>query len=333
MTILSGVKLKLYPNKTQKQTIEQTFGNSRFVWNQFRSMQENRYNAMIDDYNSYKEQAKENGDKIINPIYIDAYDMQKMLTSLKDDYSWLHLSDATVLQKTLSTLDRAYKNFFKKPDQFEKPKFKSRKHRSQSFTGKSNKQKSGKTSVYVAGPRYVYVPKLGFIKTSKTTRINGQIKEYTIIRESSGDYYISFQIEEPNRELLVKTKQLMGGDLGLTHLLTLSNGLKFPKFSPGQTLALSLNAQSKASKSMNRNSKILNTKELIYLIEKGIFDEDKYEVSDLFEFKNHEKRMKKSAKAQRKVANKRHDYLHKLTTTLVKAYDVLMTKQATITTL
>jgi len=38
MTILSGVKLKLYPNKTQKQTIEQTFGNSRFVWNQFKNM-------------------------------------------------------------------------------------------------------------------------------------------------------------------------------------------------------------------------------------------------------------------------------------------------------
>ena len=130
MTILSGVKLKLYPNKTQKQTIEQTFGNSRFVWNQFRNMQENRYNAMIDDYNSYKKQAKENDDKIINPIYIGDYDMQKLLTELKKENSWLHLSDATVLQKTLSNLDRAYKNFFKKPDQFEKPKFKSRKHRS-----------------------------------------------------------------------------------------------------------------------------------------------------------------------------------------------------------
>jgi len=59
MTILSGVKLKLYPNKVQKQTIEQTFGNSRFVWNQFRNMQETRYNAMIDDYNRYKKQAKE----------------------------------------------------------------------------------------------------------------------------------------------------------------------------------------------------------------------------------------------------------------------------------
>lgn len=58
MTILSGVKLKLYPNKKQKQTIEQTFGNSRFVWNQFKNMQENRYAAMIDDYNSYKEHAK-----------------------------------------------------------------------------------------------------------------------------------------------------------------------------------------------------------------------------------------------------------------------------------
>ena len=196
MTILSGVKLKLYPNKTQKQTIEQTFGNRRFVWNQFHNMQENRYKAMIDDYNSYKEQAEENGDKIINPIYIGDYDMKKVLTQLKKEYSWLHLSDATVLQKTLSNLDKAYKNFFKKPNQFEKPKFKSRKHRSQSFTGKANKSKSGKTSVYVAGPRYVYVPKLGFIKVSKTTRINGQIKEYTIIRESFGDYYISFQIIE-----------------------------------------------------------------------------------------------------------------------------------------
>lgn len=58
MTILSGVKLKLYPNKTQKQIIEQTFGNSRFVWNQFRSMQENRYKAMIDDYNLYKNTPK-----------------------------------------------------------------------------------------------------------------------------------------------------------------------------------------------------------------------------------------------------------------------------------
>lgn len=324
MTILSGVKLKLYPNKAQKQIIEQTFGNSRFVWNQFRSMQENRYEAMIDGYNQYKEQAKENGDKIINPIYIGDYDMQKILTYLKKEYPWLHSSDATVLQKTISNLDKAYKNFFMKPSQFEKPKFKSRKHRRQSLTGKTNKLKSGKMSAYVAGPRYVYVPKLGFIKTSKTTQINGQIKEYTIIRESFGDYYISFQIEEPDRELFVKTKQVIGGDLGLTHLLTLSNGLKFPKFSPGQTLTLSLKAQSKASKSMNRNSKILTTNELIYLIEKGIFDDDKYDASELTEFKNHEKRMKKSAKAQRKVANKRHDYLHKLTTALVKAYDVIV---------
>lgn len=169
MTILSGVKLKLYPNKAQKQIIEQTFGNSRFVWNQFRSMQENRYNAMIDGYNQYKKQAKKNGDKIINPIYIGDYDMQKLLTELKKEKPWLYFSDATVLQKTLSTLDKAYKNFFKKPNQFEKPKFKSRKHRSQAFTGKVNKFKSGNTSVYVTGNRYVYVPKLGFIKTSKTT--------------------------------------------------------------------------------------------------------------------------------------------------------------------
>lgn len=113
MTILSGVKLKLYPNKAQKQTIEQTFGNSRFVWNQFRNMQENRYNAMIDDYNSYKEKAKENGEKIVNPIYIWDYDMQKMLTELKKEHSWLHLSDATVLQKHYQISIKLIKTFLK----------------------------------------------------------------------------------------------------------------------------------------------------------------------------------------------------------------------------
>lgn len=162
MTILSGAKLKLYPNKAQKQIIEQTFGNSRFVWNQFRSMQENRYNAMIDDYNSYKEQAKKNKQKIINPIYIWDYDMQKLLTELKKEYSWLQFSDATVLQKTLSTLDKAYKNFFKKPNQFEKPKFKSRKHRSQAFTGRANKQKSGKNKRLCCGLSLCLCAKIGF---------------------------------------------------------------------------------------------------------------------------------------------------------------------------
>ena len=113
MTILSGVKLKLYPNKAQKQIIEQTFGNSRFVWNQFRSMQEDRYNAMIDDYNQYKKQAKENGDKILNPIYIGDYDMKKVLTQLKKNILGFILQMRRFYKKHCQILTKLIKTFLK----------------------------------------------------------------------------------------------------------------------------------------------------------------------------------------------------------------------------
>ncbi|MBD5428951.1 helix-turn-helix domain-containing protein, partial [Lactobacillus sp.] len=32
--MLAGIKLRLYPNRVQKDKLAQMFGNDRFVWNQ-----------------------------------------------------------------------------------------------------------------------------------------------------------------------------------------------------------------------------------------------------------------------------------------------------------
>ena len=41
--MLKGIKLHLYPNKTQKDQTWQMFGNDRFVWNQMLAMMNERY--------------------------------------------------------------------------------------------------------------------------------------------------------------------------------------------------------------------------------------------------------------------------------------------------
>lgn len=41
--MLKGMIVKIYPNQTQSQFIEQNIGNTRFVWNQMLNMWNTRY--------------------------------------------------------------------------------------------------------------------------------------------------------------------------------------------------------------------------------------------------------------------------------------------------
>ena len=41
--MIKGVKIRLYPNKTQRNQLLQMFGNDRFLWNQMLAMAKARY--------------------------------------------------------------------------------------------------------------------------------------------------------------------------------------------------------------------------------------------------------------------------------------------------
>lgn len=41
--MLKGLKLKLYPNRSQLEQLDLMFGNDRFVWNQMLAMMNKRY--------------------------------------------------------------------------------------------------------------------------------------------------------------------------------------------------------------------------------------------------------------------------------------------------
>ena len=288
--MIKGIKLRLYPNRNQQDQLYRMFGNDRFVWNQMLEMMNSRY------YNNK------------NLPFLGKFKLNYLLKPLKQEYLFLKASDSSSLQLVNEYLVQAWKNFFNdKTGRIGKPRFHSRKYPRQSYTGKS--------TVKIAGKRYLKLPKLGYIKTSKTVLLNkAKIKRYTVLRDSTGRYYVSLMVEIKNPEPFNETGRQVGIDVGVADLAILSNGIKYPTFDDYYCEKKATNWQRKYSRRRELANRLcLQDKSRKVLCPRN-----------LDSFKNWQKAQKMKARYQAKVANKRHDYLQKLTTHLVRQYDVIV---------
>lgn len=293
--VLKGRKLRLYPNKEQESQLKQMCGNDRFIWNSLNSM-------LVDRYNNNKHLYKDDVSKEKRKhIMLSAYDMNYLLPRLKEEYPFLKHSDSTALQVVIAALNQAYKNHFKKPEHFGLPKFKKRDRYNLSYTGKS--------TVDIVAKRYIRLPKLGYIKTSKTGCLdNVKIKRYTIARDSTMRWYVTFQIEEDVVQF-PKTGKTVGLDLGLNDMIATSDNFKSGRFIEKPLEKRIRSQQRKYSKRRYRA--------------KATIKESSGSLQ-IHDFKNVEKARVTKAKLQKHLANKRNDFLQKLSTELVKNYDVIV---------
>ena len=288
--MLKGIKLKLYPNHAQQAQLDLMFGNDRFVWNQMLAMMNNRY---------------ENNKQL---PFLGKYKLDYLLKPLKQEYAFLSKSDSTSFQVVNASLNQAWKNFFNdKTGKVGKPKFHSRKYLRQSYTGKS--------TIKVVGKHYLKVPKLGYLKTSKTTNLKDcKIKRYTVTLEPTGKYYLALQVETRKTKQLAKTGKAVGIDVGVADLAILSDRTKYHKFDSSYFEKKGKLWQRKYSKRKYQAQVLVaQDKNRQVLIPRG-----------LESFKNWQKAQKQKAVYQTKIANQRKDYLHKLTTEIVKQYDVIV---------
>lgn len=288
--MLKGIKLRLYPNRTQQNQLEQMFGNTRFVWNQMLAMMNERY---------------QNNKKL---PFLSKFKLDCLLKPLKQEYPFLKNSDSSSLQVVDASLTQSWKNFFQdKTGQVGKPHFHSRKYLKKSYTGKS--------IIKTAGKRYLKIPKLGYVKTSKTGVLqNTKIKRYTVLLEPTGKYYLSLQVEISEPEKYSLTGKQVGIDVGVADLAILSNGLKYPSFDSSYF-------EKKAKIWQRRYSRRRHLAQVLCL-------QDMYRKvlcpRSLDSFSNWQKAQRTKAVYQAKIANQRRDYLHKLTTHLVKQYNVIV---------
>lgn len=216
------------------------------------------------------------------------------LTNLKKEIDWLREPDKFSLQNALRNLDDSFKRFFKK--QNDAPRFKSKKNPTQSYqTNFTN------GNIALVGKK-IKLPKLGLVRFAKSREVEGRILNVTLRRNPSGKYFVSVLVET-NVEPLQQTNKEVGIDVGVKDFAILSDGTVFgnPKFF--RTLEAKLaDAQ-----------RILSRRQELALTQKR----------PLAESKNYQKQKKKVARIHEHITNARSDYLHKISTEIIKSHDVI----------
>lgn len=285
--MIKGIKLRLYPNAKQRKQLTQMFGNNRFIWNQMLAMAKERYHN--------------------NPSssFVNEYGMNYLVKSLKKEYSFLKESDSSSLQVSNHNLAQAFKMLFKHRGGY--PRFKSRRSVKQSYTGKS--------TCKVIAKRRIKLPKLGSIRTSKTGRLNSvKIKRYTVSLDPTGRYYLSLMVDDKSIKEFPKTGAVVGIDMGVADLAITSDGNKYHKFNASWYEKQIVKWQSKFSK--RKHNALVKVRQWNH--------NHKTFKEELDDYSNWQKARIAKSRYQAKIANKRKDYLHKITTELVKSYDVIV---------
>jgi putative transposase len=211
----------------------------------------------------------------------------KELTQLKKEIGWLTEVDKFALQNSLKNLEAAYKNFFtdlkksKKQRIFCFPKFK-RKH------GFKQSYKTNFTNGNIqVRQNYLKLPKLGWVKFHRSQEINGNIVNVTISRTKTGKYLASIlcEIELENH---LPVNRNIGLDLGIKSYLVTSTGeeVENPKYYR-QALR-----------------KLRSTHKKLSRTEKGS--------------RNRASAKTKLARAYERITNLRNDFLHKLSTRIIR---------------
>ena len=256
MKVKKAYKFRIYPTEEQQAALAIQFGHARFV-----------YNWGLNRRKSHYQQTGQGLSK--NQTINELKPLKK-----EPETEWLGQADSQVLQQKLIDLNTAYTNFFEGRAKY--PKFKSKRAKQSIRYPQRFKVEGSKISL----------PKVGWVKVIIHRPIEGEMKNVTVSKTKSSQYYVSIQCEVEIDEPIYDGGYI-GIDLGLKDFATLSTGEKIdnPKH------------LRKAEKRLAREQRRLSRKV------KGSA--------------NREKQRLKVARLHERVANQRRDFHHKLSKRLV----------------
>ncbi len=217
-------------------------------------------------------------------LYFSAISAALTILKKQSDRFWLNEVSCVPLQQALRHLDRAFKNFFDRRSGLPVSK---KKHGSQSAEYTRSAFSWDGTSLELA--KMDEPPDIHWSRPLPGGSIPTTV---TVSMDPAGRYFISIRIEEEIKPLEL-TPQTIGLDLGITSLVALSNGEKVgnPQFFREDERKLARAQRQHAKK------------------RKGS--------------KNREKARRKVARLHARIADKRGDYQHKLTTRIVRENQVI----------
>jgi putative transposase len=216
------------------------------------------------------------------------------IPTLKKSILWLKEVDSIALQSSVENLADSFDRFFKRLS--DKPRFKSKKHPVQSY-----RTKLVNGNIEVIADK-IKLPKLKMVRFAKSREVEGCITSVTIRRNSLGKYFISI-LTESEVTSFKKTTNYCGIDLGIKDFAILSDGTKIanPKW------------LRKLAKKLTKEQRILSRRKECAIKRK----------CTLVEARNYQKQRKKVAKIHEQITNARTDFLQRLSTTIVRNFDII----------
>jgi len=254
-------RYRCYPNATQKNILARTFGATRYVYNWALRLRTDAY---------YKRQER---------VYYK--ETSARLTQLKqqEETAWLNEISSVPPQQALRHLDTAFRTFFDGRTAY--PSFK-RKHGHQSaeYTVSGFRFADGKLTL-------ARMDRPISIRWSRPLPKGAKPSTVTVSRDSAGRYFVSLLVTDAIHPL-PKADTVVGIDLGITSLVTLSTGEKIgnPRY-----LTTDAKRHRKAKQALSRK-------------QKGS--------------KGREKARFHLARVEARIGDRRRDFTHKLTTRLVR---------------
>lgn len=218
-----------------------------------------------------------------------------MLTVWKktEELAFLNEVSSVPLQQCLRHLQTAFTHFFGKRAKY--PRFKSKKksRRSAEYTTSGFRFRDGKLTL-------AKMEQPLDIVWSRPLPAGAKPSTVTVSQDAAGRWFVSMLCEDPAVQALPANDNAVGIDVGLDHLLTLSTGEKIanPRHERRDRARLALAQRRLAKKT------------------KGS--------------KNQAKARRKAAKVHARIADRRRDGLHKLTTRLVRENQTLVIEDLTV---
>lgn len=244
-------------------------------------------------YNLMIEREKEYYSK--NNSYLKENEFKKELTKLKrtEEFSWLKEISSNVIKMAATDCNEAFIKFFKKLTKF--PKFKTLKNSKMSFY--VNYESLKKTQRGFKGE------KLGEVKTKEPLPNISKDEHYINPRVTfDGKYwYLTVSYKIKDNDNINSSKEIIGIDLGIKDFAVLSNG--------------------KVYKNINKTVKVKKLKRKLKIKQKQLSKKiliAKKENRKLSNCKNFSKLKKQIRLIHRKLKNIRLNYLHQITSEIVK---------------
>ena len=211
--MLRAIKIRLYPNKTQKQTLQKVLGSYRFIYNHILARKQEAYKA--------------------DKTNLSVCDLSKYFhgTLLEDGkYGWLKEQNTQVMKQAIRQMLTAYDKFFKLKKGF--PKFKSKRDKQSALfpLNAISKRNTFETRHITLVKQLKNVKfRCSDLYLKRLRKYKDNMRSATLSKTKSGNFFLSILMDVPQYEIVKfkKTNKEVGIDLGIKDFVITSDGKVF----------------------------------------------------------------------------------------------------------